>query len=136
MAVEWADRRGPIGSLQEQAWLQMRSTRPITFADQVRAIKAVLRGLSDCPVRLTSRETAEDGAPSLRDQIVSRAEVLCALSRLPDPEQQRGLLLRYADNLSPLDAARLMGISERTLQRLLAEAWPRLVEMIFDYVGS
>ncbi len=134
-AIEWVDRRGPIGSLQEQRWLELHSTEPITFAAQVAAIKAVLAGLQDYPAQLVSGETGDDGAPQLRDEIVSRAEVLCALSRLPQP-QRDAIQYVYINGATLVEAAKALQISTSLLGKRVAAALAALVPMVFDYAAG
>ncbi len=130
--VTWADRKGPIGSEQEQAWFRLHSVEPLTFGRQCAAIRAVLRGLSDYPSQMTSHETGDDGAPQLRDEIVSRAEVLCCLSLLPD-RQRQAVVLVHLHGLPRAQAAKQLNVAIGILGKQMVEAFESLALLIFDY---
>lgn len=127
--VYWVDRRGVLGSLQEQAWFEQHG---MACPDPARAIKAVLYSLDDQPAHITCIQCGEDGAPMLRDEIVTRAEVLCALSRLP--RERRGLVETvYLRHWPKARAARFYKLTERELVCRLMLALSEMVPMVFDY---
>jgi RNA polymerase sigma factor (TIGR02999 family) len=76
-------------------------------------------------LRLTLDESAAQDVPRDID-LVALDEALIRLAAL-DPEQARLVELRFFAGLSAPDAARLLGISERTLHRewTVAKAWLR-----------
>ncbi len=126
----WIERRGPIGSEQERDYCAQRG---LPLIDPVTAIKHILRAVHwDQPVRLTSREVGEDGAPRIRDEIVSRVEVLHAVSRLPFPLREC-IELVYIQSKSRSDAAYALGMGPRSLDRYIGQAFEILVAIIFDY---
>ena len=124
----WVDRPGPIGSQQEREWHEMTGGTP---PDTVGQIKAILRSSLDTPVNLhLMSKVADDGAPELTTEMINRAEVANAVSRLPLLEQREAIKLVYEQGMTRDQAAARLGISPRTLHRYLAEA----LELVADYV--
>lgn len=124
----WADRPGPIGSLQERAFYEQAGARP---PDTVAQVKAILRSSLDTPVKFCLMgRAAEDGAPELTTEMINRVEVANAVSRLPHPLHRWGVTLVYERGMKREDAAEKLGVSTRTLDRYLAEA----LELVADYV--
>ncbi len=131
MAKEvWRERPGPIGGLDEKEY---REQRGLPQVDPVTAIKIVLRAVRyEEPVRIVSREYDATGGFRLTDRMVTRLEVLNAVSRLPFPLQET-LSLVYLGGLTRRQAAQVLGLGNSRFSEYTSQAWEAVVAMIFDY---
>lgn len=128
----WVDRPGSVGSQQERDYYEQAGGR---LPDTIGQIKAILRSSLDAPLQIhLFGRTGDDGAPALTTEMLNRAEVANAVSRLPLLEQREGLRLVYEQGVRREDAAAKLGISVRSLDRYLAEALELLADYVCEYV--
>jgi len=129
----WRDRRGPLGSREEQEYCDQRL---IPYIDPVSAIKGVLKAVRyNEPVKIVTREYDATGGFKLTDRMVSRLDVLNALSRLPFPLRE-AVDLTALQGLSRRAASEMLNVSDPTFGKYLQAAYDTLVRLVFDYDAS
>ena len=126
----WRDRRGPLGSIEEQEYCNQRL---IPYVDPVSAIRGVLRAVRyNEPVKIVTKEYDATGGFKLTDRMVSRLEVLNAVGRLPFPLKE-AVELTALQGLTRQQACEVLNMSDPTFGKHLAAAYVAIVRMVFDY---
>jgi RNA polymerase sigma-70 factor (sigma-E family) len=78
-----------------------------------------------------SAEPIEVAVPALADHVPQRLAVIAALAALP-PRQRAAVVLRYWEDLSIVDTARLLGVTEGTVKASCAHGLAALRDALRD----